>query len=60
MVKACFDQEYRDYVQGLKNIYGDGFAGQRIAGVLAGIDPKDKRWLVKKLSYVEGDAQYEA
>lgn len=47
MVKACFDQEYRDYVQGLKNIYGDGFAGQRIAGVLAGIDPKDKRWLVK-------------
>ncbi|HOQ23851.1 MAG: UDP-N-acetylglucosamine 2-epimerase [Bacillota bacterium] len=60
VVKACFDQEYRDYVQGLKNIYGDGFAGQRIAGVLAGIDPKDKRWLVKKLSYVEGDAQYEA
>ena len=46
--KACFDNEYRDYVSNLDNPYGDGFAHKRIVEFLGSIDTSDEKWYTKK------------
>lgn len=49
---ACYENEYRNRVKKIKNIYGDGFSGKRIAKILNEIDLTDKRkWLSKRLNY---------
>ncbi len=48
--KVCFDDEFRRFIlDEMENPYGDGYASERILEVLKGIDPKDKRWLVKEV-----------
>jgi GDP/UDP-N,N'-diacetylbacillosamine 2-epimerase (hydrolysing) len=51
--KACFDQNYREVVDNVINIYGNGDTGERIAQILQGINNREKRWHVKRLSYLE-------
>ena len=46
--KACFDNEYREYVSNLENPYGDGFAHKKIVAFLENIDINDKKWRIKK------------
>ena len=46
--KACFDNEYREYVSNLENPYGDGFAHKKIVDFLENIDISDKKWHIKK------------
>ncbi|MBN1914131.1 MAG: UDP-N-acetylglucosamine 2-epimerase (hydrolyzing) [Candidatus Omnitrophica bacterium] len=45
--RACFDRKYRKRVFSLKNPFGGGRSAQKIKDILAAIDPKDKKWLVK-------------
>lgn len=53
IIKACYDQEYRSYVQSLKSVYGNGHTGEKVVAILKEIDPNDKKWLLKKLNYLE-------
>ncbi len=48
VLKACYDEEYRRRIAKLENIYGDGHTGEKIARVLEGIDPQEKKWLIKR------------
>jgi GDP/UDP-N,N'-diacetylbacillosamine 2-epimerase (hydrolysing) len=50
IVKACYDEHYREKTKEVTNIYGDGFAGQRAVEILKKIDSSDPLWLIKKLS----------
>lgn len=56
VIRACYDQRYREQVGTLANIYGDGYAGQKISKVLQQINQHDSKWLTKKLNYLEGMA----
>lgn len=53
VIKACYDQKYRSYIQSLSSVYGDGHTAEKVVSILQKIDPKDKKWLVKKLNYLE-------
>lgn len=46
--KACFDTEYRNFVQNIISPYGEGNAPEIICDTLRKIDPKDPKWLVKE------------
>ncbi len=46
--RACFDQGFRQQIKKARNFYGDGRASERIINALSSIDPKDKKWLVKR------------
>ena len=48
LVKACFDEAYRDHVKGLKNPYGDGNSAERIKSFIDTVDLEDDKWLVKR------------
>lgn len=48
--KAVFDAEYRAYVAGCVNPYGDGHSSQRIADILAAT-PIDDTLLIKDITY---------
>lgn len=48
--KAIYDQEYREKVKQCSNPYGDGFASEKIANVLATI-PIDDKLLIKEITY---------
>jgi GDP/UDP-N,N'-diacetylbacillosamine 2-epimerase (hydrolysing) len=52
ITKSCFDAAYRKYVRSLKNVFGDGHTSGRIVKILKNIDPQDKKWKIKKLSYL--------
>lgn len=45
--KACFDDDYRDYVSNLTNPYGNGTSAKIIEDFLADIDMSDSKWLIK-------------
>ena len=46
--KACFDVDYRKYIAGLENPYGDEKAPEKIKDILLSIDLNDSKWYVKK------------
>jgi GDP/UDP-N,N'-diacetylbacillosamine 2-epimerase (hydrolysing) len=46
--QACFDEEYRTIINGIKSPFGDGFAAQNIVNILSSIDLNDSKWLVKR------------
>ena len=46
--KSCFDKDYREYVKGLINPFGDGRASIKIAKSLESIDLNDHKWYIKK------------
>jgi len=48
LTKACLDDEYRSYVSGLQNPYGNADAAIKIRKVMESIDLKDRRWFVKE------------
>lgn len=50
VTKACFDQEYRDYVAACANPYGDGKSSLRIANTLA-YTPINEKLLIKDITY---------
>lgn len=50
ITKACFDSEYRTFVNSCTNPYGDGRSSQRIADMLASI-PIDADLLIKDITY---------
>lgn len=45
--KACFNQEYRAKIQGLKNPYGDETSCKKIVNFIKQIDTQDRKWYVK-------------
>lgn len=47
LTKACFDKNYRNYVQNLVNPYGDQTAPQKIVSFLEKVDTNDRKWYVK-------------
>jgi len=53
ILKACYDKNYRKYVKSLENPYGDDSVSKRIGDILENINLNDKKWGIKKLSYVE-------
>ncbi|ASM35750.1 flagellin modification protein PtmD, UDP-N-acetylglucosamine 2-epimerase [Campylobacter sputorum subsp. bubulus] len=46
--KACFDENYRQFVAKLINPYGDGYAHKKIVEFLSKVDLSDKKWYVKE------------
>ncbi len=46
--KACFDVDYRKYIAGLENPYGDEKAPEKIKDILLSINLNDSKWYVKK------------
>lgn len=54
VLKACYDEEYRGMVAKLENIYGDGYTSERISRILKEIDPRDPRWLRKRIVWPGG------
>lgn len=48
--KACFDQDYRDYISTLECPFGDGNASKKIAHTLANI-AYNREFLIKDISY---------
>jgi len=48
--KALYDETFKEKVKNVKNFYGDGKAGMRIASVLSNIKI-DKRLLEKRMTY---------
>ncbi len=57
VLKACYDENYRKYVKSLENPYGDGFASKRIGDILENINLNDKKWWIKKLSYISKETK---
>jgi UDP-hydrolysing UDP-N-acetyl-D-glucosamine 2-epimerase len=48
--KSLYDEKFKEKVKNVKNFYGDGKAGMRIASVLSDIEI-DKRLLEKRMTY---------
>lgn len=48
LTKACFDEQYRNFVKNLINPYGDGYAHKKIVNFLENINLSDKKWYVKQ------------
>lgn len=48
LLKACFDNDYRDRVKKLENPFGDGNSSQKILKVFNTINISDKKWYIKK------------
>jgi GDP/UDP-N,N'-diacetylbacillosamine 2-epimerase (hydrolysing) len=46
--KACFDVDYRKYIAGLENPYGDEKAPEKIKDILLSINLNDFKWYVKR------------
>ena len=46
--KACFDKNYRTFINNIKNPYGNGTAARKIANVIEKIDFSDRKWYIKK------------
>jgi GDP/UDP-N,N'-diacetylbacillosamine 2-epimerase (hydrolysing) len=44
---ACFNEEYRNKIYLIDSPFGNGDAPERIIEALRGINPSDKRWLIK-------------
>src|SRR5690554_1620520 len=57
VLKACYDEEYRRIVAKLENIYGDGYTGERISRILREIDPRDSKWLRKRIVWPGGTGE---
>lgn len=52
ILKACYDQNYIEYIKSLENPYGDGFTSKKIGDILESINLDDKKWWIKKLNYI--------
>jgi len=46
--KACFDKNYINFVNKIKNPYGNGTAAKKIANILEKIDISNRKWYIKK------------
>lgn len=46
--KACFDKEYRDSIERMECVFGDGNAPDRVLNFLRGVDLNDRKWYVKQ------------
>ncbi len=47
--KACFDEDYIKKIKNLECPFGDETAPEKICEALLSINPKDEKWLVKKV-----------
>lgn len=47
---ALYDEEFKSNLSKIKNVYGDGFSGKKIADILAEI-PIDNKLLAKQITY---------
>lgn len=48
--KILYDSEFKSNLSKIKNVYGDGFSGEKIADILATI-PIDNKLLAKQITY---------
>ena len=52
ITKASLNDKYREKVLTLSNPYGDGSAAKKVCEVIESIKLEDKKWLVKKESFL--------
>lgn len=48
LIRACFDETYRDRIVNLENPFGDGNTSENIKKILLSIDLNDLKWYVKR------------
>jgi GDP/UDP-N,N'-diacetylbacillosamine 2-epimerase (hydrolysing) len=48
MQKSCFDESYRRDLNKCKDYYGEGKTAEKIVKILSDIDPRDRKWHIKR------------